>query len=102
MSRLSRGLRQASLVLSLLIQLAGASVSLAQQDNNLVYHIFIRSFADTPGDTVPAGERGEVGDLKGIREQLDYLNDGDPNTDDDLEVGILWLMPIFRSKSYHG
>jgi alpha-amylase len=102
MSRLSRGFRQASLVLSLLIHLAGASVSLAQQDNNLVYHIFIRSFADTPSDTAPPGERGEAGDLKGIREQLDYLNDGDPNTDDDLEVGILWLMPIFRSRSYHG
>ena len=72
----------------------------AQQDNNLVYQIFVRSFADTPADTAPSGR--EAGDLKGIREKLDYLNDGDPKTDRDLEVGILWLMPIFPSTSYHG
>jgi alpha-amylase len=74
---------------------------LAQKDNNLVYHIFIRSFADTPTDTAPPS-KGEIGDLKGIRENLDYLNDGDTSTDHDLEVGILWLMPVFPSTSYHG
>ncbi len=78
-----------------------AGAVFAQRDNNLVYQIFIRSFADTPSDSA-AGGAGEVGDLKGIREQLDYLNDGDPKTDGDLEVGVLWLMPIFPSPSYHG
>ncbi len=68
----------------------------AQPKNNFVYHIFVRSWADTPTDN------NEIGDLKGIRENLDYLNDGRPQTDDDLEVGILWLMPIFPSRSYHG
>jgi glycosidase len=82
------------LVLSL-----NGSTGFAQQDNNLVYHIFIRSFADTPSDKTPSGE---IGDLKGIRENLDYLNDGKTETDDDLEVGILWLMPVFPSTSYHG
>jgi glycosidase len=67
-----------------------------------VYHIFVRSFADTPSDTAPPSKQGEEGDLKGIRENLDYLNDGDPDGDDDLEVGILWLMPIFPTTSYHG
>jgi len=80
---------------------AWATSSLAQQDNNLVYHIFVRSFADSPGDAAPNGA-GEIGDLKGIREKLDYLNDGDPKTGHDLEVGILWLMPIFPATSYHG
>lgn len=74
----------------------------AQADNNFIYHMFVRSFADTPSDTVAAGGAGEIGDLKGIRENLDYLNDGDPATDDDLEVGILWLMPVFPTRSYHG
>ena len=65
--------------------------------NNLVYEIFVRSFAD--GDNDPKG----VGDLTGITAQLDrYLNDGNPQTLGDLEVGVLWLMPIFPSPSYHG
>jgi hypothetical protein len=79
----------ARLFVSLLLYLlALTGVGLAQQDNNAVYQIFVRSFADTPSDTAPNGQ-GEIGDLKGIRENLDYLNDGDPKTDRDLEVGIL-------------
>jgi len=66
--------------------------------NNTVYEIFVRSFYDSDGDSDAKG----VGDLNGLREKLDYLNDGNPETDDDLEVGILWLMPIFPSVSYHG
>jgi glycosidase len=33
---------------------------------------------------------------------LDYLNDGDPDTDTDLGIGGIWLMPIMPSPSYHG
>lgn len=84
----------------LLLLLAFAGAGLAQPDNNLVYQIFVRSFADSAGDTAP--DKREVGDLKGIVASLDYLNDGKPHTDKDLEVGILWLMPVFPSKSYHG
>jgi glycosidase len=58
------------------------------------YEIFVRSFADSDGDG--------VGDLAGLSERLDYLNDGDPATDDDLGVTGIWLMPIFESPSYHG
>ena len=43
----------------------------------------------------------EIGDLLGLREQLDSWNDGKPETDDDLEVGLLWLTPIFPSRSDH-
>ena len=65
--------------------------------NNLVYQIFVRAFADGDRDA-----RG-IGDLRGITARLDdYLNDGDPATDSDIEVGVLWLMPIFPSPSYHG
>src|SRR5262245_1409129 len=83
-----------------LLWLLSATGSRAQKDNNLMYEIFVRSFADTAGDTAASG--GETGDLKGLREKLDYLNDGKPETDDDLEAGILWLMPIFPCTSYHG
>lgn len=58
------------------------------------YEVFVRSFYDTDGDG--------RGDFDGLRERLDYLNDGDPATDDDLGVTALWLMPIHPSPSYHG
>lgn len=63
--------------------------------NDIVfYEIFVRSFYDSDGDG--------VGDLNGIIEKLDYLNDGDPTTTDDLGVTGIWLMPITVSPSYHG
>ena len=69
---------------------------MAVPPNNLVYQIFVRSFADGGGDA-------KIGDLKGITGHLDdYLNDGKPDTNHDLEAGILWLMPIFPADSYHG
>ncbi|MGE5250409.1 MAG: alpha-amylase family glycosyl hydrolase [Bacteroidota bacterium] len=58
------------------------------------YEIFVRSFYDSNGDG--------VGDFKGIIEKLDYLNDGNPETKDDLGITGIWLMPIFPSPSYHG
>lgn len=63
------------------------------------YEIFVRSFADsTQGPLAGDG----VGDLRGVIERLDYLNDGDPDTNDDLGVTGIWLMPICQSPSYHG
>jgi alpha-amylase len=58
------------------------------------YEIFVRSFYDSDGDG--------IGDFNGIIEKLDYLNDGDPQTDADLGITGIWLMPIFPSPSYHG
>jgi glycosidase len=58
------------------------------------YEVFVRSFFDSNGDG--------VGDLPGLIAKLDYLNDGDPSTTQDLGVDALWLMPIFESPSYHG
>jgi len=58
------------------------------------YEVFVRSFKDSDGDG--------VGDINGLIEKLDYLNDGDPATTTDLGVTALWLMPIMQSPSYHG
>ena len=58
------------------------------------YEVFVRSFQDSNGDG--------IGDLNGLIDRLDYLNDGDPATSTDLAVTALWLMPIMESPSYHG
>lgn len=65
-----------------------------EQPSTVFYEIFVRSFYDSDGDG--------TGDLRGITEKLDYLNDGDPSTHDDLGVGGIWLMPVNPSPSYHG
>lgn len=63
------------------------------------YEVFVRSFYDArSGNKANDG----IGDFQGLIDQLDYLNDGNPNTDDDLGVNALWLMPILQSPSYHG
>lgn len=58
------------------------------------YEVYVRSFQDSNGDG--------VGDLQGLISRLDYLNDGNPDTSEDLGVEALWLMPIFDSPSPHG
>lgn len=63
-------------------------------NNTVFYEIFVRSFYDSDGDG--------IGDFNGIIEKLDYLNDGDPTTYNDLGVTGIWLMPINPSPSYHG
>lgn len=50
------------------------------------YEIFVRAFNDSNGDG--------VGDLKGVTDKLDYL--------EDLGIKGIWLMPITKSASYHG
>ncbi|MBM4109055.1 MAG: alpha-amylase [Phycisphaerae bacterium] len=63
------------------------------------YEVFVRSFADSTAGPL-AGDG--VGDLRGLIERLDYLNDGDAATGTDLGVTGLWLMPIHPSSKYHG
>jgi glycosidase len=63
------------------------------------YEVFVRSFKDSASGPL-AGDG--IGDIPGLIEKLDYLNDGDPKTTTDLGVTGLWLMPINPSPSYHG
>jgi alpha-glucosidase len=51
-----------------------------------IYQIYPRSFADSGGDG--------VGDLRGIIDHLDHLNDGTP---DSLGVEAIWLSPFYPS-----
>ena len=57
------------------------------------YEIFVGSFSDSNGDG--------IGDLRGILNRFDYLNDGDLSSGKSLGVEGLWLTPIFDSPSYH-
>ncbi len=57
------------------------------------YEIFTGSFSDSNGDG--------TGDLRGIINRFDYLNDGDPNSGKSLGIEGIWLTPIFSSPSYH-
>ena len=57
------------------------------------YHIFVGSFSDSNGDG--------VGDLRGIIERFDYLNDGDDASGKSLGIEGIWLSPIHPSPSYH-
>jgi glycosidase len=80
------------------VGLAGAPITgtdgMPWWNDAIFYEVFVRSFYDSDGDG--------VGDLTGLIEKLDYLNDGDPTTDEDLGVTGLWLMPVTQSPSYHG
>lgn len=58
------------------------------------YEVFVRSFYDSNGDG--------IGDLNGLIQKLDYINDGDPASKSDLGASCIWLMPIAESPSYHG
>lgn len=57
------------------------------------YQIFVGSFSD--------GNNDGFGDLMGVINRMDYLNDGDINNGNDLGVQGIWLSPIFASPTYH-
>ena len=65
----------------------------ASDNNRVFYEIFVGSFSDSNGDG--------IGDLRGIINRMDYLNDGDINSGKSLNVEGIWLSPIFKSPSYH-
>jgi len=52
----------------------------------VIYQVYPRSFQDTGGDG--------IGDLEGIIQRLDYLNDG---TGRSLGIDAIWLSPTFPS-----
>lgn len=58
-----------------------------------LYQIYVRSFADSDGNG--------KGDIRGIIETFDYLNDGDISSGEDLGVQAIWLTPVFTGNSAH-
>ncbi|MDP2425652.1 MAG: alpha-amylase family glycosyl hydrolase [Candidatus Izemoplasmatales bacterium] len=63
-------------------------------DNYKVYYeVFVGAFSDSNNDG--------IGDLKGLINRLDYLNDGSKESGKSLGVEGLWLMPIMPANSYH-
>ena len=57
------------------------------------YQVFVGSFSDSNNDG--------IGDLRGVINRLDYLNDGNMLSETSLGVQGIWLSPIFSSPSYH-
>jgi glycosidase len=62
--------------------------------DGVCYEIFVRSFYDSDGDG--------IGDLKGLTQKLDYINDGNVRSTRSLGAKCVWLMPIAEAPSYHG
>lgn len=58
-------------------------------ETSVIYQIYPLTFADANGDG--------VGDLSGIIEKLDYLNDGNPDSETSLGIDAIWLSPINQS-----
>jgi glycosidase len=72
---------------------AGTVTQANDGNGRVFYQIFVGSFSDSNGDG--------IGDLRGIINRMDYLNDGDPNSGVSLGVEGIWLTPIFKSPTYH-
>ena len=72
-----------------------AAVMLDPVDDNYrtFYQIFVGSFSDSNNDG--------IGDLRGVINRLDYLNDGNILSGESLGIQGIWLSPIFSSPSYH-
>ena len=64
-----------------------------QTNASVYYHIFVGYFSDSNSDG--------VGDLRGIIERFDYLNDGDDASGKSLGIEGIWLSPIHQTHSYH-
>lgn len=71
-----------------------STIVVPKEDNHRVfYEIFVGSFSDSNGDG--------TGDLRGIINRFDYLNDGDISSGKSLGIEGIWLSPINESPSYH-
>lgn len=79
--------------LSLMEKYNTAEQQVTDDNYRTYYEVFVYSFYDSDGDG--------IGDLKGLTEKLDYINDGDPATTTDLGCNGIWMMPIMPSPTYH-
>ena len=72
---------------------ASLQQNILEDNYRTYYEIFLYSFYDSDGDG--------IGDIQGLIEKLDYINDGDATTTTDLGFNGIWLMPIMPAASYH-
>lgn len=74
-------------LLALVMCLTATQITCAQEQPKaeIIYHVFQRSFYDSNGDL--------QGDLKGLQQKLDYLQD--------LGVTSILLLPLYESVFYH-
>lgn len=83
---MTKGRKIIASLLALLLSVGCVSQRVeVEKRGNVYYEIFVASFYDSDGNG--------VGDLKGVEQKLDYL--------DDLGISGIWLMPIMPSPSYH-
>jgi glycosidase len=75
-------------------QRAATARDTSWKDGGVCYEIFVRSFKDSDGDG--------IGDIRGLIQKLDHVNDGVPGSGRSLGARCIWLMPIAASPSYHG
>ncbi|MCR5300145.1 MAG: hypothetical protein K6D92_04530 [Erysipelotrichaceae bacterium] len=81
------------LIIFLLCGCKAAKTDPIDDNYRVFYQIFVGSFSDSDGDG--------IGDLKGVLNRLDYLNDGNTNSGKSLGIQGIWLSPVFVSPSYH-
>ena len=101
MRRISGTARYRAAILAMVAVASGAPAQptatrpgLNWKRGGVCYEVFVRSFYDSDGDG--------IGDLNGLTEKLDYINDGNPASARDLGARCVWLMPVVASPSYHG
>jgi glycosidase len=94
MRRIPSAAVAASLLCSSASSVDGQDQTPDWKEGAVCYEIFVRSFYDSDNDG--------VGDLRGLIEKLDHVNDGSPASTRDLGATCIWLMPIAASPSYHG
>lgn len=78
-------IKKLGIIFITLLLTACSKETIRSNKNYVYYEIFVGSFYDTNEDG--------MGDLDGVTEKLDYLND--------LGVGGIWMMPIHPSPTYH-
>lgn len=84
---------QESIAQSPMVQANAGGLNVPDDKYRTFYEVFVYSFYDSNGDG--------IGDLPGLTQKLDYINDGDDATTDDLGFNGIWLMPIMPSTTYH-
>ena len=82
-----------TLLITLLFGCTAKTKDTVDDNYRVFYQIFVGSFSDSDNDG--------IGDLRGIINRFDYLNDGNANSKKSLGVQGIWLSPIFLSNSYH-